>query len=107
MARTVAQAVAAARIILNDTDAAGYRYTDSELTDRVTDALNAIRNRRPDLFIGSWGSLTTASGDMPLNEQFFTPVVNYVVGMSELKDDEHVLSGRAKVMVDLMGGFLL
>lgn len=111
MPRTVADVLASAREIINDTDGgadgANYRTADTVLVGFVVDALNAMRNVRPDLFLGQWGELTvTAASPLPVDAQFFRPVVNFVAGMAELKDDEHVLSGRAKLMADLMGSFL-
>jgi hypothetical protein len=112
MARTVTDAIAAARDVLNDedggSDGATYRTSDAKLRGYALDGINAVRNIRPDLFLGNWGDLAAlaADGTLPLADQFFRPVVSYMVGMAELKDDEHVNSGRAKLMADLLQGFL-
>lgn len=105
MARTVASAIEAARVVLNDLD--GTRTSDPSLVGFATDALNAIRNIRPDLFLGQWGSITaTADGTLPVDDQFFRPVVNFMIGMAELVDDEHVVDARAELMAKLTQGFL-
>lgn len=107
MARTVADVIASARPTLNDAD--GVRYTDPELVGFVTDALYTIKNGRPDLFLGFFGtplsSLSTTS-DIPLDDQFFRPIVDYVIFRCETKDDEHVVAGRAELMAKLAIGFM-
>jgi len=114
MARTVAQVIAAARVLVNDNDPDAatnpslYRQPDTQYLVWVLDALNAVRNRRPDLFLGNYGDLSalTTGSNLPLPDQFFQAVVAYVAGMAELPDDEHVTTGRAKVLADLLQGFL-
>lgn len=107
MARTVAEVIASARPTLNDED--GTRYPDDQLVGFVIDGLNTMKNGRPDLFLGAYGSsfgtMTTASA-LPIDEQFFRPIVDYVVFRAETKDDEHVVSGRAELMAKLAIGFL-
>jgi hypothetical protein len=106
MARTAADAVASARRTMND--AAGVRASTPELEGYLLDGLNHIRNERPDLFVGRWGEIAavTGSNPIPLDAQFFRPLVDYMVARAESKDAEHVLAGRAKLMSDLAGGFL-
>lgn len=108
MTRTVAEVITSAVKTLNDEDQV--RYTEPEQIGFVVDALNMVRNMRPDLFIGNmatpFGTLTTASV-LPLDEQFFRPIVDYVIARCEMKDDEAVNSGRADLMAKLSAGFLL
>jgi hypothetical protein len=107
MARTVADAIASARVTLNDSDANGYRVSDATLIGFATDALNEIRNARPDLFLGNWGALTaTAGGTLSLGDQYFRPLVDYLIARAEMTDDEHVLNQRAQLMATLMQSFL-
>jgi hypothetical protein len=106
MARTVAQAVASARETLQDPD--GDRVSTPTLEGFALDAVNMVRNERPDLFIGNWGTLTGLTGDaaLPLDDQFFRPVVDYMIARASVKDDEHLNTGRAELMAKLAGGFL-
>jgi hypothetical protein len=106
MARTVAEAIASARSTLND--AAGMRTTTADMEGFVLDGVNWIRNRRPDLFLGNWGEITglTGSAALPLDAQFFRPLVDYVIARAESAEAEHVESARVKLMADLAGGFL-
>lgn len=106
MARTVAQAVASARSTLNDV--AGTRVSTTDLEGFVLDAVNMIRNERPDLFIGNWGELAALTGSdaLPVDAQFFRPVVDYIIARAEMTDDEAVVQARAELMAKLAGGFL-
>lgn len=106
MARTVAEAVTSARGTLQDRDAV--RVSTPDLEGFALDALNMIRNDRPDLFLGSWGAIAPVTGTaaLPLDDQFFRPVVDYMIARAETQDDEAVNSARAELMAKLAGGFL-
>ena len=107
MARTVAEVIASARPTLND--AAGVRYPDAEMIGFTVDALNLARNMRPDLFLGAFGTsfgTLILSSSLPLNEQFFRPIVDYVIARCETKDDENVNTGRAELMSKFAAGFM-
>lgn len=107
MSRTVAEVITSAKATLNDDDLT--RYTEPEHIGFVIDALNMIKNMRPDLFLGLFstpiGALTTTSA-LPIDEQFFRPVVDYVIARCETKDEEHVVSARAELMAKFATGFL-
>jgi hypothetical protein len=106
--RTVAEVIESANSTLSDTDQV--RYTEAEKLGFVLDALQFIRNVRPDLFIGSYstpiGALTKLSV-LPIDNQFFRPVVDYVIARCETKDEEHVVSARAELMAKFATGFLV
>jgi hypothetical protein len=105
--RTVAEVLTTAYSTLNDTDRA--RYTEAEAIGFTVDALQLVRNVRPDLFLGQFstaiGTLTKASV-LPIDDQFFRPVADYVIARCETKDDEHVNSARAEMMAKFTSGFL-
>ena len=107
MTRTVGEVIASAALTLNDV--AKVRYKEPEQIGFVIDALNMAKNMRPDLFMGryamSFGVMTTATV-LPIDEQFFRPIVDYVIARCETKDAEHVTSGRAELMAKFAGGFL-
>jgi hypothetical protein len=107
MARTAAQVIDSALKTLNDEDQD--RYKDPELMDFITDALQAIKTARPDLFIGAFAtpiSITDRANNLPIDDQFFRPVVDYVIARCETKDDEAVVSARAELMFKLGGSYL-
>ena len=107
MARTIQEVITSARGTVNDTDAD--RYTDDEAIGFIIDALNATRNRRPDLFIGhltdNFGPLVVGD-DLPIDEKFFRSIVDYLFARFEMNDDESVLSGRAELMIKIAAGEL-
>lgn len=107
MTRTVGEVLASADGTLNDVGRV--RYPTAERLGFVVDALNMAKNARPDLFIGrygvSFGSLVEASV-LPINEQFFRPIVDYVIARCETKDAEYVEGGRVALMAQLATGFL-
>lgn len=108
MARTVGEVLVAAGYTLNDEDST--RYTQAERIGFVVDALNAARTIRPDLFIGFFstpiGTLTTLS-TLPIDEQFFRPIVDYVISRCSLKDDEAINTGRAELAAKFGASMLL
>lgn len=105
--RTVGEVLTSAYDTLNDEDRV--RYPEPAALSSVVDALNTVKNARPDLFLGqfstSFGTLTTASA-LPIDDQFFRPIVDYVIARAETKDDEHVNSARADLMAKFATGFL-
>lgn len=108
MARTVADLLGSADGTLNDKDRV--RYTAPERIGFVVDGLNLMKSVRPDLFVGrlatAFGTLTTESV-LPIDEQFFRPLADYVIARCEMKDAEHVDSGRAELMAKMAMGALL
>jgi hypothetical protein len=107
MPRTVAEVLTSAGQTLSDVSSK--RYTEPERLGFVIDALNTIKNKRPDLFLGNYStpiaSLTPAN-NLPIDDQFFRPVVDYVIARCETKDEEHVVSARAELMAKFVEGFL-
>jgi hypothetical protein len=94
-----------ARQILQDT-VVPYRYSDESLVGIVNEAMYEARRVRPDLFLGklrtSLTPVASISDQLPLSEQFFGPLVNFVVGRAEMRDDEFTNDKRATT---LYGGF--
>ena len=106
MARTCADVIASVLPTLNDD---GTRYTAPEMLGFVRDGLNEIKRMRPDAFLGQYsvviGALT-ADSTLPVGDQFFRPLADYVIARCETKDAEHVDSGRATLMLKLFVGAL-
>ena len=119
--KTIDDAVAEARNLLNDTAAFGqpYRFTTVTLIGLLNTALREVYTLRPDAFIGNFTQgvlsnnavVTYVVGDLGLNPLvafpiddriFFAPVVAYIAGKAELADDEFVDSNRA---MSLLGAF--
>lgn len=107
MARTVAEVLNSVDGTLND--AGRRRYPAAERRDFVVDALNGLKNQRPDLFLGKYTASIGPLADtdpLPISDQFFRPLVDYVVARCETKDAEHVVSGRVELFAKFFGAFL-
>jgi hypothetical protein len=99
MSFTVQQAIDRGRIPLNDVDKD--RYTDVDLLVYAQDAYLLAFRHRPDLFIGRFSLLTSATSlalgsTFPMDDQYLPFVADYITGRAEMLDDEFVNSGRAQ-----------
>lgn len=105
MAKTLQQVCDHARLPLNDADKA--RYADTELLGYANDAVQILRNKRPDLFYGTFTTALTdkALGDnLPLDDTLFSAVCDYVTARAESKNDESVVEQRAAAYFGLFRG---
>jgi hypothetical protein len=100
---TVSEIVLAARDILQDHEQT-YRYSDASLLRLVNQALLEIRRVRPDYFIGTFHRtvprVTGLADTVPAPETLIPPIVRYVSGMAEMRDDEFTTDGRAAGLLD-------
>lgn len=115
MAKTYQDVITESRVLLQDTDSDGYRYSETNLIDILNRALQAIARVRPDacydlytanslevpeLVESSPGSgQTIYTADFGLEMQFFNPLLSYLVGIAELIDDEYTEDGRAMMLL--------
>lgn len=106
MAKTAGDVLVSARYTMND--AAKRRLPDTEGLAYVVDALNTVKNARPDLFIGKWTAIETIAltDALPIDSQFFRPIVDFTIARAETKDAEAVESARVELLAKLGGGFL-
>lgn len=106
MSRTFQDVCDRARKPLNDPSKR--RYPDADLLAGANDAILILRSRRPDLFFGQYASLATteyALGTaLPVPDEFFVPVWQYVVAWAEFRDDEAAMQERAKDFYALFTG---
>jgi hypothetical protein len=113
--RTIGAVISQARTLLQDvtpTVNGLYRYTDQDLTDNFNGAMIEARKLRPDLFL-TYGLRTPlplyttsnlSDGTLfPVDEQYFTAFIWYVVGRAELREDTFTDDSRA---VSLMNKFI-
>ena len=77
------------------------RWPDSERLHHAQDALDAMFQMRPDLFIGQLATFDstalTLSSPFPIETRYRRQVEDYIIFRCELKDDEAVLSERSTV----------
>jgi hypothetical protein len=107
---TIGQVLADARVLLNDTVpiSGSVRYSDEDLIGAFNTALLEARAKRPDAFLamGLRGALPQyklpddVAVEFPLDQIFFPLFVYYVVGKSELRDDEFQAEGRAVALLN-------
>lgn len=94
-----------ARVPLNDSEKT--RYSDDVLLSYANDALLLLRNKRPDLFIGSYSALPeklVIDATFPITSEHMPPVMDYVVARAESHNDESVLTERAALFFKLAEG---
>jgi hypothetical protein len=113
MARTVGGLISEARQLLNDTvPISGLpRYEDAELTAALNDGLLQTRAKRPDAFlrfglrqaVPVYALPADTNTELPVEDQFYSPLLFYVVGRSELTEDTFSDDNRA---VTLMSKFV-
>ena len=116
MAKTYQDVVTEARVLLQDTDATSYRYSDTVLLAMYNRGLQALCRIRPDACYdlydnnllnvpelvesGAGAGQTNWTANFGLDMQFFNPLVHYVVGMAEITDDEYTEDGRAMMLLN-------
>lgn len=104
MAFTMQQVVDRARIPLNDADKV--RYSDADLLGYANDAVKVLRRDRPDLFFGQFEALPgdkVLGDNLPVDDEYFPAVCDYVTARAETKDDEAALQTRATLFFNLFG----
>ena len=107
MARTVDHVVADARRAVSDPNAV--RDTDAQIRGYAVDGLNLIKLRRPDLFLGAFGTTyeTLAEGaTIPIDGTYYLALVMYVVARIEFKDEESADRARGELAANVAGGML-
>lgn len=115
MAKTYQDVVTEARVLLQDTDDASYRYSNTNLIAIYNRGLQALARVRPDAMYdlysanslnvpelvesspGAGQVLWTAT--FGLEMQFFNPLIAYMVGIAEIVDDEYAEDGRAAMLL--------
>ncbi|MGE0677767.1 hypothetical protein [Pseudolabrys sp.] len=107
---TVSDYVTEARVLLQDT-IAPYRYSDSELVLALSIAVQEARRIRPDLFLSYFGALPSFTANdstaVPVDEQYRSAFVFYMVGRAQLRDDEGTQDSRAAAFIGTFRSQLL
>lgn len=108
MPRTILDAVTQARQIVQDE--LGDRHPDAKVVSYLNNAISDARRLRPDLFLPDYltspqvlyteSDLTGTPPDFPIDEGYFTAVVEYIAGFIGLGDDEFAQSDRAAALLN-------
>lgn len=100
---TVADYIRASRILLQDTEAGAYRYSDDELVMALDISLREARRLRPDMFKN--GAIPKYSGlpittETVIPSEYFSAFVYYVTGHAQLRDAEENQDARSTVFLN-------
>lgn len=115
--KTIDDAVNEIRMLINDNDPDGYRFTQTQVLQKLNTALREVYRYRPDAYVGNFtqgilsvnSPVTYVLADLGLNPAtpfplddrlFFSPVVFYVVGLLDLTDDEFADDNRAMTVIN-------
>lgn len=107
---TVADYVALARTLLMDEVDSPYRYTDPQLVSYLNLSFMETKKIRPDLMIDkTLPNFTAANSDtVDMDEMYRVPLVYYICGMAQMRDEEGNQDARAAGFLGLfrsqMGG---
>jgi hypothetical protein len=110
---TVQDYIDRARVLLLDTYAAGYRYSDDELVQALNMGILEARRIRPDLFKAYFRtnlpsySATSKTTAVVIDPMFRVAFLYYICGQAQLRDDENVQDGRASVFLNKFTAQLL
>lgn len=95
---TVAKMVAQARVLLQDT-VVEYRYSDADILASLNIGLVEIRTIRPDAFLETPNDVpeydTVNTDEIELDQQMRLPLLYFIVGYSQLRDEEDTSDARA------------
>lgn len=103
MARTYQNVIDRARLPLNDSDKT--RWPDSTLLGYANDAVLLLRRFRPDLFFGQYASLPGSEqalgANIPVGDEFFPPLADYVTARALFGEDEDAVQAQAAAFFKL------
>jgi hypothetical protein len=115
--KTVGDLLADARELLNDTIpiSGTPRFSDESLVIVLNEAIQQMRVKRPDAFLTFGLRMSPPQYVMPTDEntvfpwedQFYSPLMYYVVGRAELVEDTFADNGRAITLVNKFTSQLL
>jgi hypothetical protein len=99
---TVADYVASARVLLQDTYGPNYRYPSLEIVNALNFGLMRARQLRADLFLLNDGIVPyfTEENDqaVPFDVMYREGLLNFIVGQIQLRDDEDTTDARAAAL---------
>jgi len=101
--QTVGEVITQVRILVQDTDAAGYRYSEASIYQALNEGLLETKRMRPDFFRGltstpQYSTIDSASViDYP--DAYVPALVDYTCGRVQLRDDEATTDQRAGVFI--------
>jgi len=106
VARTLDDIVLDVRSILQDT-VTPYRYSSGDVVRAYNNALSQLWRLRADIFFGhyeagvpSYSESDLGQGEViPVDDMYATPIIYFMAGFAELRDDEFTVDARAVTLV--------
>lgn len=100
---TVDKYVSLARTLLSDTVDSPFRYPDTDLVLALSLALQEAKRLRPDLFLNAPLQTFTVNDTTVVNmdELYRMPLVYYMIGHVQMRDDEEVQDQRAAAFIGM------
>lgn len=99
---TVADVVSQVRVLVLDTDAAGFRYSNASIYQALNEGLLETQRMRPDFFRGApVPQYATSDQNDPINypQEFIPALIDYTCGRVQLRDDEASTDQRSGVFI--------
>lgn len=94
------------RVLLQDTDLTSgqYRYSDESIVTNLNQGMTDLYRIRPDLFLEQNFNIPTFNALFPtqflgIEPQYVSPLIFYVVGLTQARDDEQTQDARAGVFL--------
>lgn len=106
----VSDYIAEARRLLQDEYAASYRYSDASIIEALNVGLLEARRLRADLFYPfstSVPAFTSGGETVPMDQQYRSALLYYIVGRIELRDGEENTEQRAAAFLNKFTAQLL
>lgn len=101
---TVADYVAYARVLTQDTVNSPYRYPDDDFVSALNFAIMESRRIRPDMWIGITALPQFTTNDttaVAIDQQYRIPFVYYMCGQAQLRDEEETQDTRAAAFLNM------
>jgi len=103
------------RILLQDTDntaTSGYRYTNNSIVLCLNQGMLDLYRMRPDIFLANKFvvpvfSTSDLAALMLIEQQYVSPLIFYVVGLVQARDDEQTQDARAAAFLQTFKGAVL
>lgn len=99
---TVGDVVTQVRVLLQDTDAAAYRFDNASIYQALNEGLLESQRIRPDFFRGGTVpqyDVSNAASTINYPAEFKPALVDYTCGRVQLRDAEETTDQRAGVLI--------
>lgn len=113
MTKSVEKILLDSRRILQD-EVLPYRNSQDDLLSALNNGLYELKRLRPDAWLTYFGkelpqyanNVTDLAAVIPINQMFIQQLIYWIIGYTELQDDEYTVDGRAALLVRAFGADL-